>query len=431
MPLYLDLARWPRRPAFEFFRTFERPFFNVTAPVEVGPLVEATRAAELPFTPALTYLALRAANEVEPFRYRLEGDRVRVHETVHGSQTELVEGERLAFCYADYGPTFGGYLERLEAERERLRRAPGEGPMDARPERTDLLYLSSLPWVAFTSISHAHRLGGDDSVPRIVFGRHERRGGRTPLPVSVEVHHALMDGLHVGRFFERLGALCAAPHRALGLPTSQRAPPPPDPTEVSGVLDFLRRAERLKSTLRSGYTADGRQEDVAAHTWRFALMAFTLCHHFPHADSLRLLGMALVHDLGEAVSGDVPAPEQAGVGEDGMGKAEAERRGLEWVLAPLPEPARAEMLALYDEYEAAETPTARAAKGLDKLETILQHIQGQNPAGFDYRFNLGYGRAYTDADPVLAALRQQLDLETESRAQAIEDAARAAAATGP
>ena len=169
---------------------------------------------------------------------------------------------------------------------------------------------------------------------------------------------------------------------------------------------------------------------MAAHTWRFALMAFTLRHHFPDADPLRLLGMALVHDLGEAVSGDVPAPEQAGVGEDGTGKAEAERRDLEWVLAPLPEPARAELLALYDEYEAAETPTARAAKGLDKLETILQHVQGQNPPGFDYRFNLGYGRAYTDAAPVLAALREQLDLETESRARDAEAAARAAATAG-
>ena len=411
---HLDLARWPRRPAFEFFRTFDRPFFNVTAPVEVGPLVEATRSAGLPFTPALTYLALRAANEEEPFRYRLDGDGVLVHEVVHGSQTELVEGERLAFCYADYGPTFAGYLARLEAARRRLRAAPGREPMDARPDRTDLLYLSSLPWVAFTSISHAHRLGGEDSVPRVVFGRYERRGERTMLPVSVEVHHALMDGLHVGRFFERLGALCADPRVALGLPTAPPTPPP-DANVVDGLLDFLRRVEPLKSTLRSGHTASGRRESVAAHAWRFALMAFALRDQFPDADPLRLLGMALVHDLGESVSGDIPAPEQ--VGTD---KAGTERRDLAWVLAPLPEATRAELLGLYDEYEAAETPTARAAKGLDKLETILQHTQGDNPPGFDYRFNLGYGRRYTGAHPTLRALRERLDEETARRVQESE-----------
>jgi putative hydrolase of HD superfamily len=74
-------------------------------------------------------------------------------------------------------------------------------------------------------------------------------------------------------------------------------------------------------------------------------------------------------------------------------------------------------VSLWDDYEAAASPEARVAKGLDKLETILQHTQGKNPADFDYAFNLAYGQQYTSADPVLAALRARLDQETARRAE--------------
>jgi putative hydrolase of HD superfamily len=80
--------------------------------------------------------------------------------------------------------------------------------------------------------------------------------------------------------------------------------------------------------------------------------------------------------------------------------------------APLPAALRDDIVALWDEYEAAATPEARLAKGLDKLETILQHTQGKNPADFDYGFNLAYGRRYTAGDPLLEALRARLDAET-------------------
>ena len=72
---------------------------------------------------------------------------------------------------------------------------------------------------------------------------------------------------------------------------------------------------------------------------------------------------------------------------------------------------------MWDEYESATTREARIAKALDKLETILQHTQGANPPGFDYRFNLGYGREHTESPPLIAAIREILDRETEERAR--------------
>lgn len=189
-------------------------------------------------------------------------------------------------------------------------------------------------------------------------------------------------------------------------------------TELAGILDFLRNAERLKIQYRTGYTSDGRAESVAEHTWRVSLMALLLGPAFPEVDFARLVKICLVHDLGEAIGGDVPAPEQARRAAAGLatGKGEQERRDLLALVAPLPPALQEEIVALWDEYEAAATPEARLAKALDKLETILQHTQGRNPPDFDYRFNLEYGRAHTAGAPVLVRLRAMLDAETERRA---------------
>jgi putative hydrolases of HD superfamily len=189
-------------------------------------------------------------------------------------------------------------------------------------------------------------------------------------------------------------------------------------SDLAGILDFLRAAELLKVTFRSAYTSAGRPESVAEHTWRLCLMAVVLAPSFPGVDFSRLVKICLVHDLGEAIGGDVSAPEQARRLKAGLatGKGEQERHDLLTLLAPLPELLRDEITGLWDEYEAAASPEAKLAKALDKLETILQHNQGLNPPGFDYRFNLEYGRVHTASEPLIAAVRAILDEETERRA---------------
>ncbi|WP_262028172.1 HD domain-containing protein [Microvirga sp. Mcv34] len=185
---------------------------------------------------------------------------------------------------------------------------------------------------------------------------------------------------------------------------------------ILGALEFLREAERLKSTLRSGYTSTGRPESTAEHTWRLCLMALVLSDEFEDIDLLRLIKLCIVHDLGEALSGDIPAIVQT----EGMDKSAQERADLQILTRALHSDRRSEILALWEEYEAASSPEAILAKGLDKLETILQHNQGLNPADFDYAFNLGYGRKQTSAHPVLAGIRAVLDEETRARAEASE-----------
>src|SRR6476620_8604976 len=186
------------------------------------------------------------------------------------------------------------------------------------------------------------------------------------------------------------------------------------PDELDAILTFLRSVERLKTVVRSGWTSAGQQESVAEHTWRLTLMAMVFYGRNSDIDGARLLKMCLIHDLGEAVSGDIPAPAQ----QPDAPKSARERADLVQLISSLPASVQEEILSLWDEYEAAISVEARPAKGLDKLETILQHTQGDNPPDFDYAFNLAYGRQYTSADPLLAAIRARLDLETARRGKA-------------
>jgi putative hydrolase of HD superfamily len=185
------------------------------------------------------------------------------------------------------------------------------------------------------------------------------------------------------------------------------------PDEPDGILTFLRAAERLKTVARSGWTSTGQQESVAEHTWRLSLMAMVLYGQDDGVDVARLLKMCLIHDLGEAISGDIPAPAQ----RPDAPKSGQERGDLLQLISPLPSSIQNEILSLWDEYEAASSLEAKLAKGLDKLETILQHNQGDNPSSFDYAFNLVYGQQYTSADPILAAIRTRLDQETARRGE--------------
>lgn len=183
--------------------------------------------------------------------------------------------------------------------------------------------------------------------------------------------------------------------------------------ELVGILEFLRSAEKLKNVHRSAWTSAGTPESVAEHTWRLCLMAFVLSREFENLDVGRLLKICIVHDLGEAVGGDIPAIHQ----DPNTPKAHSERQDLLTILEPLPATVRNEVVALWDEYEAAASPEAKIAKALDKLETIMQHNQGLNPDEFDYRFNLTYGSQYTADHPLITRIRAVLDAETEERAQ--------------
>lgn len=182
------------------------------------------------------------------------------------------------------------------------------------------------------------------------------------------------------------------------------------------IIDFIDEAEGLKSVERTAWTAAGRRESTAEHSWRLTLLAGLLLDRYPDLDGQKVLMLCLCHDLGERYDGDVSAALGADAGE----KHCREREAVERLASLLPGGERDRILALWEEYDRGITPEARLVKALDKAETILQHNRGQNPPDFDYGFNLTYGAAYFQGDPLLERLRQRLDRDTQKR---MEDSA--------
>ena len=206
MDHYLDIEHWPRRGAFEYFRRLDNPFFSLCARVDVSAMLDSVRG--IPgATPFLAYhhAALLAAHSVESLRYRLEDDKVRVLERLQASTTVLRADQSLNFVTLPFDTDFKRFVALASPLIEAAKVAPPtQALVSSETEDQALLHITTLPWLSFTSFSHPRALNGKDSVPKLAFGRFVQEGARTWMPVAVEVHHALMDGLHVGQFYAEM-----------------------------------------------------------------------------------------------------------------------------------------------------------------------------------------------------------------------------------
>lgn len=209
-PHYLDLETWNRRAAFDFFRGFDIPSFNLCARLDVAQLKQAIKDLDVgSLSLAYHFIAIRLANDIAPFRYRLEGDQVRVHDNVHGSTTVLRADNSFGFATLEHNRSFAEFCE--QGTRALANGRDQNAPFEPNEHQTATVHMTTLPWVHFTSYSNARQWGPNDSIPKIAFGRIDQDGSRQWMPLSVEVHHALMDGVHIGRFFERFEAALKAP----------------------------------------------------------------------------------------------------------------------------------------------------------------------------------------------------------------------------
>lgn len=195
----LNMADWPRKDHFDFFRKFEEPFFGITAEVDVTKLHEKSKQENLSFFLMYLHLSLKAANEIAPFRYRIEEDKVLVYEQVHASPTINRPDGTFGFSYMTFCENFNDFSALAQKEIERVRGTKGLEPSVA---GQNVIHYSALPWISFKSLSHARSFSFDDSCPKISMGKMTLKHKRQVMPVSVHVHHALMDGFHVGQFLE-------------------------------------------------------------------------------------------------------------------------------------------------------------------------------------------------------------------------------------
>jgi chloramphenicol O-acetyltransferase type A len=197
----IDLQTWPRRQHYEIYRRFDHPHFSLCANVDLGAFYSLVKERGFSISAAIIYLISRVANEIPEFRYRMRGEQVVEHAIVHPSTTLLNGDDLFSFCTIQYSEDFSEFVTRAARQMAYVREHP---TLSDEPGRDDMLFMTAIPWVSFTSFTHPTHLNPADSVPRFAWGKFFEEGGALKMPLGVQVHHALMDGVHVGRYYEKI-----------------------------------------------------------------------------------------------------------------------------------------------------------------------------------------------------------------------------------
>lgn len=208
----IDLRSWPRRKHFEIYNAFDYPHFNLCAPVEIAAFYSFVKQHALSLNTTLVYLFSRVANAIPEFRYRIHERQVVEHEVVHPSTTILTEGDLFSFCTIPYVEDYAMFAAQAAAVIERVKQQP---TLEDESGQDDLLYMTGIPWVSFTGMVHPIHMHPVDSVPRISWGKFYAEGSGLKLPLSVQAHHALMDGVHIGRYFTQVQSYLDQPEHLL------------------------------------------------------------------------------------------------------------------------------------------------------------------------------------------------------------------------
>lgn len=195
-----------RKKHFDFFNEMNHPHFCLCGNVEITGFVSRLKQEKYSFTPYMVWVLSKCANDIPEFKQRVRGEQVVEHDLVHPSfSVETNEADVFSFCELDYSEDKKDFLKRALVKIEKMRQAPS---MEDDHNRDDYLFFSSIPWISFTSMQHAMPHHPGDSIPRIVWGKYFKQGDKIMMPLSVQVHHAVVDGRHVGRYFQAVNDAC-------------------------------------------------------------------------------------------------------------------------------------------------------------------------------------------------------------------------------
>ncbi|MGY0035359.1 CatA-like O-acetyltransferase [Pedobacter sp. NJ-S-72] len=195
----LDIKQWNRKEHFHFFRKFEEPFFGITVKIDCTKAYLHAKKSGKSFFLYYLYQSLKAANTIEEFKYRIKGDKVIIYDQVNASPTINRPNGTFGFSYMDFHEDYNQFYKLAEQEIDRVSKSTGLFPAVS---GENVIHYSALPWIDFTSISHARSFSFEDSSPKISFGKMVETETKRTISVSVHVHHALMDGVQVGKFIE-------------------------------------------------------------------------------------------------------------------------------------------------------------------------------------------------------------------------------------
>ena len=209
----IDLATWKRRDHYNLYKGLDFPYLNITANVDITKLLGWSKKLNTSLFSSVAFLTTHIANQIPELRLRIRGEMVVEHEIVHPSFTVLGEDETFGFATIDYSPIFSVFNQNVHDGIEESRKNP---TIHDEPGRDDMIFLTTMTWVSFTQITHPVPLNPPDSFPRITWGKYFSQGEQILMPLSLLANHSLVDGLHVGKFFELVQKGMDQPEESLG-----------------------------------------------------------------------------------------------------------------------------------------------------------------------------------------------------------------------
>ena len=196
---YLDIDTWNRKQHYQHFINLEDPFFGVTVDVDVTGIFHKSKTEKKSFFVMYLYACLKALNSIENFKYRIQEDKVFICDAIHASATMARKDHTFGFSFIHFSDDFNEFNENYLKEKERILNSTDLFP----PIKSDsCIYCSALPWFSFTSQKEPVSGVKNESIPKLSFGKTFKENNKIMMPVAISVNHALVDGYHVGLFFE-------------------------------------------------------------------------------------------------------------------------------------------------------------------------------------------------------------------------------------
>ena len=206
----IDLNTWNRKEHFEFYNGFDEPFFGIVSDIDCTLALNWCRDNRVSFFHYYLYQSLRAANQLEEFRVRIEQGKPVCYQAIHASSTLPGPDHTFGFSFIPFTDNFAAFNEIALRETEAVAGSCGLR-LNEETSRNDVVHFSALPWIRFTGLTHPRHFQFRDSVPKITFGQYAEVDGRMMMPVSVNAHHGLMDAWHVAQFFKLFESLLSNP----------------------------------------------------------------------------------------------------------------------------------------------------------------------------------------------------------------------------
>ncbi|MFV0330845.1 MAG: CatA-like O-acetyltransferase [Dysgonomonas sp.] len=199
----IDKNIWNRKEHFDFFKDFDDPLFGVTVNVDFTTTYKQTKESGKSFFLTSLHRIMQAVNEIEEFRYRIEGDDVVCYDVIHAASTVGREDGTFGFSFMEYYDDRDLFIEKASQVVEHIKKMTGITLIE-QTDSINVIHYSPMPWIQFTDLKHPAKLGGRFSIPKISTGKLFEEGGQLMLPMSITANHAVMDGLHIAHFLENL-----------------------------------------------------------------------------------------------------------------------------------------------------------------------------------------------------------------------------------